>query len=304
MASSDLVDELAQGAVERLKQDLELVVGRLRGYLEQILKDTAHLDEEGRLVSDSWNAELAAKLEAEYSVILDGLGYDGALHTLLDTFEAVAEATGVQLQDRLGTSMSGAAQRSMAAFAEGAVDQLLLRRDEAGSRLRDILVVGATTNAPVDDLVYELALAAEVTTQQAVVEAQTQLMGFHRDALETDAEASGIDLFVYAGPDDGITRPFCSPLVGKIVTIQDLDEMDAGPSQPKPTSRFLGGYRCRHSLAPITLEEGQDMVRAGGADAIGPDCPLARRILLEGAAGPAQEAFSRGLGGLYRAAAG
>jgi hypothetical protein len=300
---ADEVDQLTQAAVARFKLDLEQVVSRLRTYLAERLKRTAHLDDEGRLVSDDWNAELAAKLEAEWSGILRDLGYDGALHTLLDSFEAVAAQTGVQLQDRLGTSLSGAAQRSMAAFVDGTVDRLLIRRGDAGARLREVLVLGAQTNVPLDREIEDLADAAGVTLRQGVVEAETQLMGFHRDALATDAE-SGIDLYVYDGPDDGITRPFCAPLVGKIVTVPDLDAMENGDSQPKPVSRYLGGYRCRHSLSPISLEEGLGMVRTGGANAIAPECPLARRILLQGEAGPAQSAFTSGLGELYRAAVG
>lgn len=295
------VDQLAQAAIARLKLDLEVVVTRLRAYLADRLRRTAHLDAEGRLVSDDWNAELAAKLEAEWSGILRDLGYDGALHALLDSFEAVAAATGVQLQDRLGASLSGASQQSMAAFVDGTVDRLLLRRGEAGARLREVLLLGAQTNVPLDREIEDLADAAGVTLRQAVVEAETQLMGFHRDALATHADGAGIDLYVYDGPDDGVMRPFCALLVGRIVTLQDLDAMENGDSQPKPVSRYLGGWRCRHSLSPITVGEGLDMVRQQGESIIGPECPLARRILLAGEAGPAQAVFTSGLGAQFAA---
>jgi hypothetical protein len=292
VAHADVIEGLTAAAVEVFRGDLQRIVIRLRGVLRAELKK-AHV-EKGKLVTDSFNAELAAKLEARFSGLLAELGYDGAIGKLLDTFEEVQTANNAFLEDRLGESLSAADARALARIASGAEKRLLLRGGEAGAKLRDILVVGANTNAPIADLVEELAAAADVELQKAVVEAQTQLMGFQRDALETQAEESGVDLYTYdgpGGPDDLITRPFCAPLVGKIVTLPDLDQMDNGDGQPRPVSRFLGGYRCRHSLSPLSLEEGLDMVEREGPGVIAPGCRLARAILLRGKEGPAHAAW-------------
>lgn len=297
MAYSEDVDRLTTAAVKRLRADLALVVTRLRATLEERLKK-AHVDGKGRLVSDDWNAELAAKLEAEFSRLLAVAGYDGALGRLQTTFEEVQAASGAWIEDRLSRSMSGAAERTLTRLVDGTLEALLLRKDSAAERLREAVVVGLKTNAQIPDLLDQLAEEAGLELRQAIVEVDTQLLGLHRDATATESQAAGIDLFTYEGPDDGITRPFCAPMVGKITTLQDLDGMDPGPSQPRPVSRFLGGYRCRHSLAPISLEDAQAMVEEEGARAIAPESPLARSILLKGKEGPAAKAYRQRLADL------
>jgi hypothetical protein len=289
VAHADVIDTLAQSAVAAFRADLQTVVLRLRKYFASIVAK-AH-EESGLLVADDFNLELAAKLEAEYSAVLKRLGYDAALGDLLDAYERIAKANGTFIADRLGASFSSPNLKALARLAEGSVDHLLLRGGDAGARLREVLVVGGNSNAPVTDVLEQLAASAEVTLNQAVVEAQTQLMAFHRDSLATESQDAGIDLFTYDGPEDGITRPFCDPFVGKIVTLQDLDEMDNGDNQPKPVSRFLGGYRCRHSLSPLSLEEAQDMYANGGRSVIGPGCRLALRIVTGKEEGPAHAAW-------------
>lgn len=292
MAHADVIDALTGAALSQFRADLRTILQRVRGVLQAELKK-AHVDA-GKLKTDSFNAELAAKLEARFSAILRDAGYDGAIGELLDTFEKVQAANQVFLKDRLGESLSAADTRALKRISDGTAKRLLLRGGEAGAKLREILVVGANTNAPIADLLDELAAAAGVELQKAVVEAQTQLMGFQRDALATQAEEAGVDLYTYegpGGPDDLITRPFCAPLVGRIVTLPDLDAMDNGDGQPKPVSRFLGGYRCRHGLAPLSLEEGLAMVEREGPGVIAPGARLARKILLQGKEGPAHAAW-------------
>jgi hypothetical protein len=284
-----LIDQMAQDAVARLRHDVAGIIARLTQRFGELIGRLHAQD--GRLAEDGWNAELAAKLAEEWLGVLRDAGWDDALDSLAATFENIAQANQGYVQNRLGRSFSAANLRSLARVADGSVERLLLRGDEAGAALREIVVVGAHTNAPLDDLLQQLSRAAGVTLNQAVIEAETQLMAFHREGLAVEAFEGGIDLFLYDGPDDGVTRPFCARFAGKIVTIQDLDDEENGEGQPKPVSRYLGGYRCRHILAPLSLEEAQAIVADEGASAIGPGQALARKILLEGAEGPAYAAW-------------
>ncbi len=294
MAYADQVDALTTAAVRQLRADLALVIRRLRAELARRL-ERAHVGEDGRLISDDWNAELAAKLEADLSRLLEAAGYDGAIGRLRTTFAAVQEASAAWIEDRLSGSMSRSAERTLTKLVDGTLQELLLRKDSAAERLRRAVVVGLKSNAQIPDLLDDLAEEAGLELRQAIVEVDTQLMGLHRDATATESQAAGIDLYTYEGPDDGITRPFCAPLVGRITTLQDLDAMDPGPSQPRPVSRFLGGWRCRHSLAPLSLEDGLAMVEEHGARIIAPESPLARSILLRRQEGPAAKAFRQRL---------
>ncbi len=288
MAHADDIDTLAQDAVEQLRKDVAAIIVRLRAEFARRLA-RAHV-EQGGVAGDDFNLELAAKLEADWSGILEDVGYDGALGELLTTYEEIADANGVFIEDRLGRSFSRANLRALGRVASGGVDRLIQRGEAAGERLREIIVVAGHSNARVEDVLRKLADAASLSLGQAVIEAQTLLMAFHRDGIAVESFDAGIDLFTYDGPDDGVIRPFCSRFVGLIVTAQDLDEEDNG-DQPKPVSRFLGGWRCRHSLSPISLEEAQAMVEEQGTQAIAPGMTLARQILLRGKEGPAARAF-------------
>jgi hypothetical protein len=282
---ADDIDRLTLEAVAQLKADLRTVATRIRRYLQELL---AKADTDGgRLVSDDHNLELAAKLGREYSDTLLELGYDDAIEKLRSGFEAIAQANEAYLGDQLGESYTSPNLRALVRGADRVLDHLKGKGEDAATRLRELLVLGATSNVTIDREVGELSDAASITLNQALVEAQTSLMAFHRDSIATESQAAGVDLFTYDGPDDAVDRPFCALLVGKIVTLQDLDDMENGDSQPKPVSRFLGGYRCRHSLSPISLEEAQALVEEQGAGVIGRGCALARQILLKGKDGPA-----------------
>lgn len=286
MAST--IDTLIGEAGATFRRDVGEVLRRLTAYLRQLLAGAKA--EGGRLTKASANLELAAKLARGYAAALREAGYDKALAGLLRSYERIAAATEGVLEDRLGESFSSPNLRALERLAERGIDDLLVRGQEAGERLREIIVHGANGNAPIADLVEKLAEAAGVTLRQAVVEAQTSLMAFHRDGLAVESQENGIDLFEYSGPDDGIIRNFCSLYVGRIVTLQDLDEADNG-DQPRPVSRFLGGFHCRHSLSPIRLEEAVARYAAEGRRCIGPGCDLALRIVTGKQVGPAAQAF-------------
>lgn len=80
-------------------------------------------------------------------------------------------------------------------------------------------------------------------------ELNTGLAGFSRSVNLYKAQDLGLDRFLYVGPDDSVTRPFCQERVGNIYTMDQISEWDNG--QGLPASIYLGGYNCRHRLAPV-----------------------------------------------------
>lgn len=54
--------------------------------------------------------------------------------------------------------------------------------------------------------------------------------------------------FIYTGPLDSSTRPFCANHVGESYSLAELDKLDNGQGLSVRTS--LGGYNCRHYLVP------------------------------------------------------
>jgi len=80
----------------------------------------------------------------------------------------------------------------------------------------------------------------------------TKISEFGRDITSKSAQEAGIDHFLYFGPSlDGITRPFCSVLVGKVYTKEQIDQMNN--QQTYSVLKSCGGYRCRHNWTPVSM---------------------------------------------------
>ena len=56
--------------------------------------------------------------------------------------------------------------------------------------------------------------------------------------------------YLYTGPRDGITRPFCDALINKVVSKDQMDKLNNGQGLSVQSSG--GGYNCRHSWSPVT----------------------------------------------------
>lgn len=293
MALAKDIAQLADEAVDQLRADLLEVQQRLRAYLQELLAK-AEVDEEGRITEASLNLQIAAGLERDLVQVLGEVGYMAAADRAADDFERMAGL----VEQGLGASFTTVTRDSLVAFVAGVIQELTQHvPPEAAEALRKAMLAGVTSHAPREDLVDELARRAEITLRQAVTEVDTGIMVFARESLTTTAEEAGFDLFRYDGPDDGLTRPFCAEHVGRVYTAGDLDAEDNGQGLA-PTSRFLGGYQCRHALSPVTVEEAKAMAEAEGQRIIGG--PEARRIVFRGRLGPNQAAFVEQYGGRRR----
>jgi hypothetical protein len=83
-------------------------------------------------------------------------------------------------------------------------------------------------------------------------EVNTTLMAYQRVLHIEKAKKSGVDKFLYVGPDDDITRPFCQEHVDQIFSRDEIDAMDN--EQDLPVSIYCGGYNCRHHWRPVSDE--------------------------------------------------
>lgn len=80
---------------------------------------------------------------------------------------------------------------------------------------------------------------------------------------ETQAVESGNEpgtLFVYTGPVDTVTRPFCLRYVGRVLRRREIDRLN-NQQLPNP---FLtgGGYNCRHLW--VEIDPNSDLARLHG----------------------------------------
>ncbi len=62
-------------------------------------------------------------------------------------------------------------------------------------------------------------------------------------------EELGIEKYMYWGPDDKLTRPFCDQHLGEVHTIEEWKKIDNGQNGSAAT--HAGGWNCRHRLVPV-----------------------------------------------------
>ena len=115
--------------------------------------------------------------------------------------------------------------------------------------VRDSLTA-MTLDVPASVAISSLAQKMQQATGRQLTEINTKISMFGRAVTASIAEEAGLNLYLYTGPDDGLTRKFCSPLVGKVVSEAQMKKLSNGQGLPVRTGG--GGYNCRHSWSPIS----------------------------------------------------
>lgn len=107
----------------------------------------------------------------------------------------------------------------------------------------------------------DLAAAAEAAGPRVFsylkTELNTALIAYQRVAHFEAANEAGIDKFLYVGPLDRITRPFCQEHVGKVYTRDEIASLDN--EQGLPVEVYGGGYNCRHHWRPVSDELAREL---------------------------------------------
>lgn len=106
--------------------------------------------------------------------------------------------------------------------------------------------------------------STDQTGRAVETELRTAVSGFNQSVTNLKAEQLGFELFVYLGPEDDVTRPFCECVIeggrfqgqqiegGRVYTREEIEGFDNG--QGLPVFVYGGGYNCRHQWRPITAE--------------------------------------------------
>ena len=99
-------------------------------------------------------------------------------------------------------------------------------------------------------LVKELAERTKSSTRQAEQMIRDATIQTSRAVQASKATENDFEYFQYYGPVDSITRPFCSPLVNKVFSREEIDQMDNGQTGAGSVMVAGGGFRCRHHWMP------------------------------------------------------
>jgi len=119
-----------------------------------------------------------------------------------------------------------------------------------------------TLAIPVEIIKSDLETQLERAEGRQLTEIKTQISEYGRSVTAVAAADAGLDHYLYTGPRDGITRPFCRALINLVVDEKQMSQLNNG--QGKPVKIACGGYNCRHSWSPVTegFIEAADLTRA------------------------------------------
>lgn len=119
---------------------------------------------------------------------------------------------------------------------------------------------------PVDIVTSELEERLKRSQGRQLTEVKTRISQYGRSITAAAAAAAELDHYLYTGPLDGLTRPFCKALVGKVVSGEQMRKLNNGQGLNVMTS--CGGYNCRHTWSPVSegFIEAADLDEATTAD--------------------------------------
>tara|TARA_R100001463_G_scaffold50182_2_gene100274 strand:+ start:5653 stop:6573 length:921 start_codon:yes stop_codon:yes gene_type:complete len=115
--------------------------------------------------------------------------------------------------------------------------------------VRDSLL-SMVVDTPKDQAMSNLAQSLQRGAGTLTTEVRTKISQFGRSVNMIAADAVGMDLYLYTGPKDGITRNFCRPLINKVVSKDQMSKLNNNQGLSVRSSG--GGYNCRHSWSPVT----------------------------------------------------
>lgn len=72
------------------------------------------------------------------------------------------------------------------------------------------------------------------------------------------AEDAGIRWYIYRGPLDSITRPFCRERLGHVYSRAEIEAMSNGQTGAGSVMVACGGYNCRHHWRPVVRDRYTD----------------------------------------------
>lgn len=153
-------------------------------------------------------------------------------------------------------SIAGLNTEALVALSGLELDKVLRMLESYDAEIKESIFRSVTlgaTDQTFADLVTELT---ERIGRVAVTELNTSFAVFSRSATAEFAKESGLTLFLYDGPDDNLTRPWCEDRLMRSPAIYTLAEIQALPPNGQGIDVLTGGggYNCRHSWVPVSEE--------------------------------------------------
>ncbi|HAM57274.1 MAG TPA: hypothetical protein DCQ64_18455 [Candidatus Rokubacteria bacterium] len=248
-----LVETLTADFARQLEPVLSGLNRRTRALLAELQTKS------GRLVATRAALGRALSLRAQLHAAVKEAGYADLIRAATDA--PLDDLAAVVLR---GRGIIASATRKtpididvLAALKDIRLADLLQLGDGTADALWKSTVDGVLGLRRVEALSDELAEVVEVTRRQARTLHDTAVSTFSRQVDQLGHPAQPEDRFVYVGPLDTETRPFCRDWLGQVQTRKQLDEISNG--QLPNTLLTAGGYNCRHKWQWIGSLDAKDL---------------------------------------------
>jgi hypothetical protein len=250
--------EQGDAAIARLQEIVDAAEKEVARLMSQMSTSKGSLTSSEEAIAN--NRAVASQVRAAIAKLADASRAVGV---------AAAKPATASEASRLGLTLDPAAQTIIDTVVEDRLKEISGVWGDAADEVARATRVAITTSGSIDTLVLDVQGKMRGTLSQAQSAVDSMAMAAGRQVTVIQAEDAAADLgedvaYVYGGPADRITRPFCrrhlTSTTRQVYTLAALDALDAGAGQPGPVSAYMGGYNCRHNLSPISIAEAK---RAG-----------------------------------------
>ena len=259
MAADDAPDQFSSAANARLQRIKDALMAEIVQRLQRLNQSDGKLSSEAAALDNARTIrrQVMDLMEEAGAPTVESVGEAAVMDAVSAALAQHAPAPSVDNGGMIGFSTAPDAKQQIAMSVQGVLDQITGVFADGAQAMRKAIDVGLNTGSDLQSVITDVAQALETTFDRATTATDTAIRGAMRMALvmqaERGAEAAGITmLYLYLGPDDGKTRPFCEEHVNRVYSLDALKAMDNGTDLP--VEIFAGGYSCRHALSPIDEE--------------------------------------------------
>jgi hypothetical protein len=267
-------DALINSSADDARRRLELIRRALLREIEGLLRRLDNSN--GELIATREALANARQIKSQVLSLMREMGYPVVISMAEQKVEDAAQnALRASMPPRsmdplapgIDASFEAEAKASIRRSVRGVLDEVAGLFADAEQEMRVAIDRGLSTAAPLEDVIEDVARALDTSFGKASAAVDLAVRGAAQKALietaEAGAEATGEEIvYLYDGPSDSKTRPFCARILGKAFTLAAIRRMDNGTGMPVETSR--GGYFCRHRFSALTPE----MAKADGIEVV------------------------------------
>ena len=247
MPQIDRNEKLLERAIKKL--DLRIAT------LTSVLKTRS-----GRLTSDAINLRRAISMRREIAKEF-GIYYDAA-ETVTD-FRPVLKDVGKVLSDAgISKAITKGDASLISAFSDDAFSEMSGLGQQYAAQISERVYTGVVTGDLLEDMTLDISQmlvggtdkAGRPMVNHAKTISTTRYMEVDSVILRKKSEEAGIKKFKYAGSLIKDSRKWCVDHVGKIYTLEEIENWESQKWQGKKSGDSFvvrGGWNCRHRWLPV-----------------------------------------------------